>query len=324
MFLAVRQLPEGVHFVYLLSIISVSRSDGGLYSCQVLANSDLSEIARDVVSIDVHYFPTSVSCQQPHATSAYRASELVALNCTTEVSNPVVDVQWMNSAIPNEDTIMPSSLKVDRRSGIVYSVFTFRPTIENNGAVFFCKISSPLFPQQTLSCHIGPLSVSGGNNVLNLPTSSSPSTGTTIPSNHVKIKTTSKTAIQCQNTCSAMSSSIKFWIVGAVFCSLAAVLFLIICLLLLLRISQFSSSDNDDDNENVNPGDGIYTTGQLTQLSDDMYAQLGGRLETTGSPRLYMTLERPYKGNKINDDVSHMSRNGLIQCLVPVSPPHQL
>ena len=85
----------------------------------------------------------------------------IALNCSSELANPAVNIQLSRTG---EYKVPETRQSIHGTS--VYLGFTFLPTLQDNNVVFLCEISSPMFPDFLQTCHIGPFHVYRNPNIL--------------------------------------------------------------------------------------------------------------------------------------------------------------
>ena len=158
-YLAVRQLEDGSN-VYFLSITGVKIQDQGQYSCKVEELATTVTESNQVIGVDskditVRYFPI----MQPICTYTkaleVQSGTTVTLNCTSEISNPPVKIDWIHAG--TNEVIESKQIQSDIVTYSVLKVTLYSRKDVNR--VFLCRISSPVFPDRQETCHVGPFTV---------------------------------------------------------------------------------------------------------------------------------------------------------------------
>ena len=275
-FLADRQLTDGT-IVYFLTIIDVKRySDEGKYTCKVMSETLSHVIAEESVDIAIQYFPddTFPVCGVTTATTVQAGTNIV-FNCSSDSANPTVNIKWSQSGVTLQSRTVT-------RDGTSYSTLKFIAKSSDNGAIFICTISSPAFPDQVRTCHVGPLTVRGNaGNSAEYPRASKPST---ISSNFETdiIETQTKTDLinSCATKCSVFSSSSMYWVLATVIAVFFAILFCVSGIALYVKYRRVHNEQRQR---------------QLTlrqQAVEDVYEKIEYR---PGQPTLYMPLDKASK-----------------------------
>ena len=163
-FLAKRTFSGG-SLVMFLTVVDILPSDEGEYLCKVhsVVRGTFHDIAQDSITLDIHSFPNKnyPSCDSVPNTLTMIAGQILVLTCTSEISKPVVQLNWScinadvhSSLITQESTIIGDD------GDTLMSQMTLTADVSHNGAIFECKMASDGFPDRVRSCHIGPLQVS--------------------------------------------------------------------------------------------------------------------------------------------------------------------
>lgn len=286
-FLAVRQLVDGSK-IYFLTFMEATRADRGEYSCKVVDIAAIQlNLPSDSVTVEIEYFPSDFEpvCASSTRQVVVQAGHHLVLNCSSQVGNPPVNVQWMRAGT---DEILRSTRHI--RGGMVFALLQLRPSERDDQAVFICKISSEYFPEEVKTCHIGPFTVVGGSepgheegNVSpNIP----PSEETVIHRNN---KSTIGTAERCKNMCE--NTDVFYWVLTTTIAGFIAVLFLTISLILLVK---FHSARSNADAAATEPQ---YMQGLRPQPREEIYTELEGRI---GPDNLvFMKLEKQAPTNQL-------------------------
>ena len=232
-FLAERQLNDG-STVYFLSITHVTRHDEGQYVCKIeklgITNTVIGEPAT--ANVTVMYFPAMTPICTYRSALEVPSGTQVTLNCTAELSNPAVTIKWIYGA-----TKKVIDTKQIMGNGVTYSELNVTLTARDTN-VFLCQISSPIFPDEHESCHIGPFNViPGPDEDWPIPvTDTLPPRKDNIPGKDIKPnrKPTGKTLdkIKCSKVCSVDASKQFPWIIAFVAAVVLTILFLVIGILL--------------------------------------------------------------------------------------------
>ena len=282
-FLAHRQLMDGSK-IYFLTLMDVTRADQGEYVCKVVdVIGSIPNLPSSSVTIDILYFPSDTDplCSPVAGQVLVEAGKELVLNCSSEIGNPVVTIQWTKS---RTDKVMDSQTVAG--IDIAYSELRIIPTSADNGAVFMCTIASSEFPDKSSSCHIGPIIVTGGTSG-NLPDIEHiPDDGqeevTQKPSSGIdkRPKNASATDIvnRCKNVCE--NRDLFHWVITTVICGLIALIFLIISIVLLIKY-HFSSQLNSEEH---------YMAARHPR-AEDIYTELEGRMGENSV--VFMKLQKP-------------------------------
>ena len=252
-FLAQRTRPDG-SVIFFLSVIDVERSDRGLYKCEVRSKAEgMNVIAEQSIEIDMLFFPSENGpiCQ-PEGPLDILENTTPSFRCFSEQGNPPIELQWIRAG--TESVVNSDQKEVEGRA-----VSNFRPlvTMRENGAIYFCKVTSPSFPDQFRTCHVGPLTVisnPNNNHVGNtddVSVQSSPTIGLISHENPNVDQSNPPTwssdmIINCENQCSYDSPSILYWILATIAVSVIALTFLCISIILFVKFSRLSGPEQDD------------------------------------------------------------------------------
>ena len=301
-FLAVRQFSDG-SIVYFLSIIDVTRSDMGAYFCKVVDSTDnkFITLGAESVQLDVAYFPsvTDPVCQPEREIEIHEGSVLT-LNCSSEATIPLVDIQWTRTTSVDD----PLTMDTTQDNARVYGTHRFVVTRKHNRAVFVCKITSVAFPDRLQTCHVGPLNVvySGRGDALVPGSDNQPDGGLTydIPNMDELIPDVviSKPAVNnleesCSELCPLDESSVLFWITSTIVTGFVALLFVIFAVVLCVKYW------NHQQPMYTRPKYVVPHTGMTTM--EEIYVDLEGRQRQNS---VYMTLgksQNPKNNNSVGD-----------------------
>ena len=300
-YLAVRHLPDG-SAVYFLSIVQLGKlSDEGQYYCKVEKPATAVHEADEIVAVDsviiqVLNFPAKISspkCVTQSPMMKVTSGDTVLMNCSTEISTPVVTIEWSRAGSSEEAMIGETKQEVRAEHRVTFSVLRVSVRPQDDGAVFICQISSRTFPGRIQTCHLGPFTVLANPDQEPLwpytTTVNSPSTEVS-PSSNVYTKSI------CQKTCSSSSifspNNNYFWIMIFSATGFLALSLLTMSVLLstsycharrLLSLTQTRSSS---------------FKGYPMEDIDIIYSELdmkpgvgGGGKDGDGGRRVYMTLE---------------------------------
>ena len=276
-FLAVRMLTEST--VHFMTITGVTKEDEGRYVCKIL-DPGLHTITTSDVDIKILYFPKGPSPKcTPPGEQLYRVLEgdLVTLNCSSEKGYPKVEINWSRSG--NEE--VENFAEVDRPdSDVIYTITTFRPRLADDSVIFYCKVTSKMFPGQNQQCHIGPLKV--------IPNPSLP-TDVTWPIQRIPATTPyygpqpkppgikyNNTADECHEYCAEITQkSVANWTIATIVAGFLALFFFIFGIILLIKYCLATEPIPDTPTDDIN------------------HVNIHGMEYRLDGNRLYMTLERP-------------------------------
>ena len=306
-FLAVKRIPNGA-VVYFLTIVDVDTSDEGEYFCKVLSTvGTVAEIAADSVTIPIQHFPTdpNPTCYSAKQSLEVVAGTLVVLNCTSDAGYPPVKLTWGKTGDPTplssgsnhqQDTVV--------QDGVVFRELRFKVSANGAGAIFLCSLSSPAFPGQVKTCHVGPFKVlpnPGGDNNQVPSTStihqdSSPDEDQRRPTVPSKVPAATD---RCKLKCSSMqNTTTQYWIISAVLAVTILLVFLTVTTCLALRLRTMGRD---------RPPPGPPMVYRYPQLREGVYEALegiGGKSQggggDGGNMQMYMTLDKLHKtGGKL-------------------------
>ena len=162
MFIAVRQLRDG-STVYFLSISHASKTDQSTYFCTVMDRHRMEVIASDSAVVELEYVPSDnfPQCHSSgHVNYQFKDDTGFNLNCTSksEKGYPAVSITWNRCHGNRTDSLRDHDV-ITEYTGVkdlVTSTLTTTPTIEDNGTIFVCSISSPTY-RRVYTCYVGPL-----------------------------------------------------------------------------------------------------------------------------------------------------------------------
>lgn len=239
-FLASRRLQNQVYF---LSIIDITREDEGVYHCVVREKSSLRELQRKSVTVLFKYFPADIypKCSPESEMSGgltVYAGRSIQLNCTSELANPHVTIEWTRA-----DQVINDNIERHEENGNVVLTLTLRPTMDEDNAIYVCQITSNAFPETSSTCHVGPLKVIRDPSA---PVTRPPPKDNTVPLNRV-IPHPGTTAspndvkhgggptyitTECSEVC---DENILYWIIATIIAGTLAVVFCIIGIVIFVR-----------------------------------------------------------------------------------------
>ena len=282
MFLAVRQL-EDSSLVYFLSIMRIQKADAGEYRCSVYGDDAGSFVEKtsDKIHAEIMYFPdeSQPKCKPEGNIEIMAGTELI-LNCSSEAAFPTVTLTWSKGS---SDAIVETEQIT--QNGETYSLLKLNPTqADSSNVVYLCTVTSSVFPEETSSCHIGPLTIHPNPNLPtdNQPPKNSPSFNLNDVSQNDKpnpdegAKGVIETASACAQECSYTNSSAFYWVVATIIAAILAVAFFIIGIIILLRYCRLQESRKAD-----------YTIAR--QRNDQ---QIYAELDSRRGEKVYMYLDK--------------------------------
>ena len=263
------------------SVMHATKEDEGQYTCKVEKPGFVTDelIGFASVYIEIMTFPSKSSplCDLASGSLEVLSGEPVTFNCSSELTNPAVDIRWSKSG--SKKSFKTKQMYTSEQT---YAVLHFIPSIQDDGDMFICKITSDEFPQMIQTCHIGPLSV--GYNPNERPHRTLPPEDPmeeNVPKKHPGSSIVSPTwdKSKCQETCSLITSDNFFWILTFSIAGFLAFLFLIIGILLSIKYYRTCTR------RSLN-----ITAQSLNRYPvDDVYSELDIKPARDG--RVYMTLE---------------------------------
>ena len=203
---AVAEVRQSTFRAYTLTISGIQRNDSGLYSCHLgysLGNNLPTEISRSQDISVVYYLPSDLpSCatQEDIATLTIGAS--VTVKCSSQLGNPIVNITWTEDSPSGQAEVM--SLKQLNEMDTTHLEYTFNITLDHQGTLLTCAITSELFPDFHRNCTIGPL-------VVDIPTTTtqlSPTTSPFVPTMESDLNTTTVATLTISNTTMSSSSAL--------------------------------------------------------------------------------------------------------------------
>ena len=303
-FLAVRRLSEGGSVVHFLSIINVEREDEGVYYCNVFHASSMEMVKRDYTAVEVAFFPDDTFPMCSSSNEVIMEGHTLLLNCTTEDSNPTVNIHWRRTAYHNGEVLKTTQ---HIRDGFVYSELPLKLSMADNQAVYLCEISHPDFPDHVQSCHVGPL------NVIADPSVTQDSSGgqyqppeRTIPvqtggggthhtggrdngenTNAVSTIDGGNNPSSCKQVCrSYVSPGLSYWVIGTIAACGFAIFFLFIGILLAVKLNRRLKGGIPSSSHYHHPH-----AAQQACYNDDIYSELEIQSRRDHN-RVYMTLAK--------------------------------
>ncbi|XP_072047502.1 uncharacterized protein [Amphiura filiformis] len=248
-FLAVRQQIDG-STVYFLSIMDVSRNEGGEYFCKVMNVAAIMPSSTPVssISLDVTFFPSDVDpvCS-PKEPPVVNIGDVITLNCSSAKAYPTVAIGWTRTG--NDESLMSTQTDVGKR---VYAVLKVTVRASDNKAVYLCGITSQSYPTRKQTCHVGPLVVLGVKDDDIAPPTWPKSTEKDIfkpvrpihnpepkPNDPIDLST------ECSDICVASESSLFFWVIATCVAGILAFVFLIVGIFLFIKFSRLPGEMNE-------------------------------------------------------------------------------
>ena len=278
-FLASRQLPDG-SAVYFLSITDVTRYDQGTYTCKVMGlteSDDTVTLGSFPASIDVQYFPSDTypSCS-PSEALTLTEGKLTVLNCSTEKSNPTVEMKWIKTGADEM-----KNAKISESNGIVYSELEIIPRLSDQGKMFICEITSPIFPDYRQSCHVGPLTIIKNPKYTSVVTPPSPINTKAVITPSIESTIDIRLKTNCLKACPTISSPESFWIVATVVAGIFALTFLLIGIVLVIKYNKMHSTNKRQLPPHLNR-DYIYSELEHKPAESQVYMSLEKRDKLSG------------------------------------------
>ena len=281
-FLAIRQLGDG-SVVYFLSLTDISRRESGNYSCKVFSTwPTITEEASQTISIDVMYSPRDSDpvCSPDFDTTpvVYEGVE-TTINCSSELGNPVVDLQWSKAGFDRH--LQSTTSIVDGR---VHSVLKFRPSMKDDGVVLLCQIKNRYTVEAARSCHVGPFTILPNPDRPPIDDQQATTDATSsklIPLTSRPDDSNSKRPISeqdCLSNCSALTPPVIYWILATVITSFIALLFLLIAATLFFKLCQMPAGDNLD-----------YAVPMRKPTAEELYVEVDCKRDDR---QMYMALHR--------------------------------
>ena len=285
MFLAVRQLEDG-SVVYFLTIIEATRSDEGLYNCRVFDPKSFTLVAEGTTPIKFQYFPPDPPTCFPESLPSILAGTMITLNCSSVGARPLIDISWSRTGDGRV-----SKSKITSTDTKVYSSISFKPSFSDNGAMFFCKVTSYAFPDRMHTCHIGPLKVLYNPYaevdtdhteeqyptypVQPVNTNQGSDSSNTLDNNDVREQS------KCSEICKRNTSTVFYWIIGTFLAGFIALTFCIVAITVALRLHR---AKRDVTLHRIHGH----------QTHQDIYLELDDKFDEN---RVYMALDQCRKGN---------------------------
>ncbi len=261
-FLAYRRLQDNA-VVFFLSIIDITREDEGIYNCILRDKDTLLEIVRDSVTVLFKYFPADIyPICSPSETDlpdglAMIAGQQMSLNCSSELGNPEVTMEWTK-----DDRVIESSAEGRTESGLSFVELTFTTAMDDDQAIYICKIKSIAFPENQRSCHVGPFKITPDpsapvtkkpqpvppNKIPNRPphlpedkTRTTMSPGETRHSKSGGDGGPTYITADCSDVC---EENILYWVIATIIAGTLAIVFCIIGIIIFVRYRRRRKEEN--------------------------------------------------------------------------------
>ena len=275
-FLAVRTFPDG-SVVYFLTLLDVTLSDHGEYSCAIssLFGGSFSNIAKHTKKVDIVSFPddTQPICSSSPLKLALQVESALELICASYKTYPMVDLKWR---LLSSYKIIPSINTTTLQS--VSSTLRLRPEINHNGAFFECEMTSRAFPDRMRTCQIGPITVTLSERTI-ADDSNRDSNDHNVPDIIDSFQTKAPLITSdCIDKCTSSSQTVFYLTISTAAACLLLIIFFITTIVMCCKYNSSSSASSRQS----------YTT--PTPVVDPVYVSLQRRRE---NERVYMTLEDP-------------------------------
>ncbi|XP_072046637.1 uncharacterized protein [Amphiura filiformis] len=289
-FLAKRDLSDDSR-VFLLSMLGVSRSDAGDYTCEVSRREGqgLRIYASQTISVSIQYLPPAgqyPECSPNEQPLSVAWGKEIILNCSSELSNPPVTLTWMVAGTGEE--VSTDRVYESQSGGFIYSHLMLTPDREDSETVFICESTSTAFPMEDAQeCYIGPLKV------ISIPETTTPMVITTPPQQTLKPSDVSTPTTwpgdpdptdgeECVNDapCPLFDPDAMPWIAASVAGGIVAIMFFLIAIILLIQVRRLKGLAKArrkavmEVAEGEGPYDLPYDTIQRARYADDENAYI--------------------------------------------------
>ena len=291
LFLAYRQLEDGT-LVYFLSILHPNLKDEGVYSCTAIS-ATLEVIAADSVEVSIEHFPNEPYplCGSKTGGLQVELGDVMPMYCLSQVGNPQITMRWRRTGKSGHIPTAVSSQNVI--NGTARSVLRYEPTVQDNGAVFLCEITSRAFPSEIRTCHVGPLVVTKNGRVVKEPHPRPTSTNVVSVKNRVPnsppggvptVKHPSTFGDGCHEACSPFDGPILYWVIATLFAGMIALTLLIVIIFFAIKLHRRTTC--------LEEGRAATNSRFVTPIprDDDAYEKLEYR--RVNNNRTYMELQR--------------------------------
>ncbi len=305
-FLSTKRFPDN-SIIYFLTITDITAADQGRYVCDSVNTNygNVPRIEKDYAWVKMHYFPGN---DYPKCTATPTTPLLLpearslTLSCKTNKGNPPVNVSWHygseNANISTRQWINGDELT----SELHYTL-----QMQNQGAVFICRISSDVFWGRSEICQVGPLT---------LVSRDSPPLLTQHPrtpqnSNPALVGPPSGAAVNCQDNCDD-SPSLKIHIltIAVIFTTILCLVFLVTTLIMWYKVrnkkrllkaaeNQNNAAITEVDATTVAAGPGTVPR-RYVRTPRPRPPSLSTMPTAVGVDPIYMTLEPPEPSNNRN------------------------
>ena len=268
-FLAVRQLRDGSS-VYFLSIIDVQQEDEGVFSCKILNRRHDKVAAESSVVIKTMFFPSesSPACY-PQGQLAVNEGSVNTLNCSSEKANPPVDIEWVRAGSNGQLTFTePKTI-----GSTIYSLLTLKPTMQDKDAMYICRITSKHFPEESRSCHVGPLTVHPSSNPIPIAHWNLVTNEPEVVTSRVRYELDMPIDRQsCVEYCKRSSlQSLHFWVVCTGVAAVFAICFFVIGIVLLIKYRSTSTKPKVQYVSHHQGRDDVYTELEMRHDANKVY-----------------------------------------------------
>ena len=325
-FLAQRRLQDN-SMVYFLSIIEITRdTDEGVYHCIIREKDSLAEIKRESVTVSFKYFPTDIYpiCYPSDYDSGeitMTAGQKMTINCTSELGNPDIEIVWLKNDDPLEST-------KSTENGHSTLQLTFTTSMDDDGAIYVCRITSVAFPDELRNCHVGPFKIlPDPNDAKKPPSADTGNTNNKVEHTPREITVAPKVGkssnnkngptyitTECSEVC---DENILYWIIATIIAGTLAIVFCIVGIIIFVR---YRRRRKEEHKKRENSRNSHY------QNREAIYAEVDTRPPEGGTPggsgggdnndnKLYMALDKSSYISTIDT-----SRASAGASSVPVSP----
>ena len=287
-FVAVRQLNDG-STVYFLTIMYATRADEGEYFFKITRDvgADTENVKWGSQDIAVLYPPQQSDpiCHQTEQRTAVQEGGVITLNCSSETANPPVSLTWQRVGSPSSAALAPYTNSYTSH-GRTYAMLNLEASMVDDGAMFLCEVTSSSFPDDTRTCHIGPIVIISDTFPDGMPPGETDTDH--LPPNNVQpskenslipvtktpfLDPSSKTEV-CRRYCKSTNPSTTtplFWVVATAIAASTALIFFLIFIICLLKVCKEGGRNG---NNNHHPHSRLYIQRQPVE---DIYSEVDVR-----------------------------------------------
>ena len=296
--------------IYFLTVTQVTADDEGSYICTSFARETRKVEAHKAV-VKLRYFPNNqypVCSDTPRNPIRIPDNRYLTLRCTTNMGNPPVNISWHHGS--NNANISERQWKEDDE---LISERRHTLTMEDQNAVFICRISSDMFWGRSEICQVGPLRLysdeypdpgdqplsvdNGGGLQVSAP-----------PSN------TAKAGLNCKQETCERSFKVHVLIIAVGFTTILCLVFIITTIIMCYKYKAKREAVKQKDNNGtvvrrrssqnmstLNSGPSSSTYGYVRTPRPGSMTR--PRPASVGTEPIYMTLEPPEPASNRNSIV---------------------